>query len=86
LVVNSASAGIPAARHRPRSSVQDCGRYSSRPITACRTGEAYARNSPAWQFSVRPAVPEYCLYRHSRSPSRPGDVRVSRPPLRASAW
>ena len=22
--------------------------------------EAYARNTPTWQFSVRPAVPEYC--------------------------
>jgi len=24
--------------------------------------EAYARNTPTWQFSVRPAVPEYCLW------------------------
>jgi hypothetical protein len=61
LVMNSTSSGMPAARHRPRSSAQDCGRYSSRSISACPYPEAYARNTPTWQFSVRPAVPEYCL-------------------------
>ena len=60
LVVNSTSSGMPAARHRSGSSVQDCGRYSSRSISACPCAEAYARNTPTWQFSVRPAVPEYC--------------------------
>ena len=44
-----------------RSSAQDLGRYSSRSISACPCTEAYARNTPTWQFSVRPAVPEYCL-------------------------
>ena len=60
LVANSASSGMPASRHRSGSSAQDCGRYSSRSISACPYREAYARNTPTWQFSVRPAVPEYC--------------------------
>jgi hypothetical protein len=53
---------LTAARHRSGSAVQDWGTYSSRSISACPCREAYARNTPTWQFSVRPAVPEYCLW------------------------
>ena len=36
--------------------------YSSRSISArAPPGEQYARNTPTWQFSTRPAVPVYCL-------------------------
>lgn len=51
---------MPASRHRGRSSVQAFGRYNSRSINARPAGEAYARNTPIWEFSIRPAVPEYC--------------------------
>ncbi len=35
LVANSTSSGMPAARHRSRSAVQDSGRHNSRSINAC---------------------------------------------------
>jgi hypothetical protein len=66
-VVNPASAEMPAARHRRGSPVQDRGRDSSRSISACPNREASARNTPTWQFSVRPAVPQYRL----RTPADP---------------
>jgi hypothetical protein len=59
-VAKPTSAPIPASAHRSGSSAQDLGRYSSRSINARPRGEAYARNTPSWQFSTRPAVPEYC--------------------------
>ena len=61
LVANPVSSGTPAWRQRSRSDVHDSGRYSSRSISARPPpGTAYARNTPSWQFSIRPAVPEYC--------------------------
>jgi hypothetical protein len=67
LVANSTSSGIPAARHRPRFSVQEVSRYNSWSINARPAADELARNTPIWQFSIRPAVPEYAA-----APSRPG--------------
>src|SRR5579875_159327 len=59
LVANTVPSGMPAAAHRPLSAVQDRGRYSSRPVSACPRRLAQDRNTATWQFSTRPAVPEY---------------------------
>jgi hypothetical protein len=60
LVANTASSGTAASRQRSRSAIHDFGRYSSRSIRARPLLVAYAQNTPSWQFSTRPAVPEYC--------------------------
>ncbi len=59
LVANTVVSGLPAAAHRAGAPVQDRGRYSSRSISACPDREAYDKNTATWQFSTRPAVPEY---------------------------
>ena len=38
---------------------QDLGSYNPRSIRACPAGEAPDKNTATWQFSTRPAVPEY---------------------------
>ena len=60
LAANSMSPGMPAPRHRSRSSVQDCGRYSSRSINARPCTDAYARNTPTWQPWHRPQITRIC--------------------------
>src|ERR1700760_4740280 len=59
LVANVVPAGMPAAAHRALSEIQDLGRYSSRSMSACPRRLAQDRNTATWQFSTRPAVPEY---------------------------
>jgi len=68
-VANATPPPIPAAAHRSRSSAHFLGMYSSRSISArAPPGAQYARNTPTWQFSTRPAVPVYCL-------ATPADIR-----------
>jgi hypothetical protein len=59
LVRNPTCLGTRAALQRSGSSVQLSGRYSSRSIIARPLGLAYAKNTPSWQLSTLPAVPEY---------------------------
>ena len=60
LVAKATSSPIPASRRRSRSSVHPFGRYSSRSNNVRPALVAYARDTPIYQFSIRPAVPEYC--------------------------
>jgi len=40
LVAKPTSSGIPAWTQRERSSIQDCGKYNERSISACPRGAA----------------------------------------------
>ena len=60
LVRKTALSGTPASCRRPRSSAHTWGRYNSRSSNALPLAPAWARNTPTWQFSIRPAVPLYC--------------------------
>src|SRR5215204_5439995 len=61
LVANSTSLGMPASARRSASFTQlFLGRYKARSTKAAPFSEASQRNTPIWQFSFLPAVPEYC--------------------------
>src|SRR2546429_6243771 len=54
-VAKTTSSGTSASRHRSRSCVQLLGRYSSRSTSVWPALLAYAKKTPIWQFSTRPA-------------------------------
>ena len=55
----SPAGGTPASPRRAGSRAHSWGRYSSRSRKARPWLLAYPRNTPIWQFSMRPAVPLY---------------------------
>ena len=57
-------------------------RYHSRSINARPAGLAWARNTPSWQFSTRPAVPVY--WRWTPTVWVPYDERAVMPALAAA--
>jgi hypothetical protein len=68
LVVNFTSPGMPAAR--PRSSVQDCGRYSSRSRSTCPRAEAQVRTCrPGSSPSAPPSLSTVAAPPPTGSPS-----------------
>src|SRR6266542_2592115 len=62
LVANPSPAGTPPRRRRGAApgSNQGSSRYRRRSTRVCPCREAYPTNTPTWQLSRRPSVPEDC--------------------------
>src|SRR5262249_11285712 len=61
LVLKITPAGTPASWRLERSSAHSSGRNSRRSIRVWPFAAWWPTNTPTWQLSVRPRVPEYCF-------------------------